>query len=81
MYLKTDPPMTDFQDDIALLIHKFDTNGDRKISLEEFVNFSLNIPHLTWRAEKARRGSRASTDIVSYADPTRSRIRSLLQLL
>lgn len=42
-----------------MLVTKFDTNGDQKISLEEFVNFTLNIPHLTWRAERSRRRSGA----------------------
>jgi hypothetical protein len=45
---------------MKLLVAKFDTNKDHKISLEEFLTFCLSIPHVAWRAEKTRRRSSAT---------------------
>ena len=47
----------DAQENIADLVIKFDQDKDGKISLDEFMNFTLAIPHMAFKAERSRRRS------------------------
>lgn len=67
-----DPPLpflSCVQTDVKTLVERFDMNKDGKISMEEFVTFTLNIPHLAWRAEKGRRKSLGSTSNLNNPTP------------
>lgn len=54
------------QSEVAALADHFDQDHDGKVSLAEFEQFCLSIPHVSWRAEKMRadRSVRAAPCIV-----------------
>ncbi|CAM9359212.1 unnamed protein product, partial [Ectocarpus sp. 8 AP-2014] len=44
------------REETAKMFDKLDANGDGSIDLAEFTRFCLEIPSMTWKAERARRG-------------------------
>ncbi|CAM9534676.1 unnamed protein product [Ectocarpus sp. 6 AP-2014] len=44
------------QSETAKMFDQLDANGDGSIDLAEFTRFCLEIPSMTWKAERARRG-------------------------